>query len=49
MAIIIIGGLITSTVLNLVVTPALYLRYGSSPEPEAVESMVIPVPTGGTD
>jgi Cu/Ag efflux pump CusA len=29
MAIVILGGLVTSTVLNLVVVPTLYLRFGS--------------------
>jgi CzcA family heavy metal efflux pump len=33
MAIIILGGLVTSTVINLFVIPTLYLRFGSSPEP----------------
>ncbi|HEX6287733.1 MAG TPA: efflux RND transporter permease subunit [Herpetosiphonaceae bacterium] len=32
MAIVILGGLVTSTLLNLFVVPALYLRFGSSPE-----------------
>ncbi len=30
MAIVIIGGLVTSTLLNLFVTPSLYLRFGGS-------------------
>lgn len=34
MAITVLGGLITSTSLNLFVLPALYLRFGSSPTPE---------------
>ncbi len=34
MALVIIGGLITSTWLNLFVMPVLYLRYGTSPEPD---------------
>jgi Cu/Ag efflux pump CusA len=34
LAIVIIGGLVTSTLLNLFALPALYLRFGSSPEPE---------------
>ncbi|NIM92579.1 MAG: AcrB/AcrD/AcrF family protein [Anaerolineales bacterium] len=34
MAVIIIGGLITSTWLNLFVMPAMYLRFGRSPEPQ---------------
>ena len=37
MAIVILGGLVTSTVLNLLILPALYLWFGSSevasPEP----------------
>jgi CzcA family heavy metal efflux pump len=32
MAIVVLSGLVTSTVLNLFVMPALYLRFGSSPE-----------------
>jgi Cu/Ag efflux pump CusA len=43
LAIVILGGLVTSTLLNLFVTPSLYLRFGKSrresaspqPEPEA--------------
>ncbi|HJW89721.1 MAG TPA: efflux RND transporter permease subunit, partial [Anaerolineales bacterium] len=34
MAIIIIGGLVTSTLLNLFLLPALYLRFGASREPD---------------
>jgi CzcA family heavy metal efflux pump len=34
MAIVILGGLVTSALLNLFVMPALYLAYGASPEPE---------------
>jgi Cu/Ag efflux pump CusA len=30
MSIVIVGGLITSTVLNLFVVPSLYLRFGKS-------------------
>jgi CzcA family heavy metal efflux pump len=33
MAIVILGGLVTSTALNLLVLPALYARFGSRPEP----------------
>jgi len=33
MAVVILGGLVTSTLLNLLVVPPLYLRLGSSPEP----------------
>jgi Cu/Ag efflux pump CusA len=41
MAIIIIGGLITSALLNLFALPALYLRYGASRE---VDLELLPVP-----
>ena len=34
MAIVILGGLVTSTLVNLFALPALYLRFGSSREPE---------------
>jgi Cu/Ag efflux pump CusA len=30
MAVVILGGIVTSTILNMVVIPALYLRYGSA-------------------
>jgi Cu/Ag efflux pump CusA len=33
MAVVILGGLVTSTLLDLFILPALYLRFGSSPEP----------------
>ena len=33
MAIVILGGVVTATLLNLFIMPALYLRFGSSPEP----------------
>jgi CzcA family heavy metal efflux pump len=39
MAVVILGGLVTSTLLNLFVVPALYLRFGSSPEPAKAESL----------
>jgi Cu/Ag efflux pump CusA len=32
MAVVVLGGLVTATLLNLFVTPALYLRFGSNPE-----------------
>ncbi|HEY6680679.1 MAG TPA: efflux RND transporter permease subunit [Actinomycetota bacterium] len=44
MAITIIGGLITSTVLVLFVLPSLYLRYGSTPEAEPSPTAVVVVP-----
>ena len=34
MAVIILGGLLTSTLLNLVVMPVLYARFGAGPRPE---------------
>jgi Cu/Ag efflux pump CusA len=33
MAVVALGGLFTATLVNLIVIPALYLRFGSSPEP----------------
>jgi len=38
MAIVILGGLVTSTLLNLFVVPSLYLRFGSSLRPDASRS-----------
>jgi CzcA family heavy metal efflux pump len=35
MAIVILGGLVTSTLLNLLITPSLYLRFGRGADPEA--------------
>lgn len=35
MAIVILGGLITSTLLNLFIVPSLYLRFGRGREAEA--------------
>jgi CzcA family heavy metal efflux pump len=40
MAVVILGGLVTSTMLNLFILPALYLRFGSSPVPETVSPQV---------
>ena len=34
MAVVILGGLVTSTLLNLFIIPSLYLRYGSNSKPE---------------
>ncbi|MBY0306580.1 MAG: efflux RND transporter permease subunit [Sphingomonas sp.] len=42
MAIVILGGLVSSTILNLFLMPALYARFGedkSAPEPKAVEAL----------
>jgi Cu/Ag efflux pump CusA len=44
MAIAILGGLITSTLLVLFVLPNLYLRSGSTPAPEPAPTEVITVP-----
>jgi Cu/Ag efflux pump CusA len=40
MAVVILGGLVTSTLLSLFVIPLLYLRFGSSPD-EATDPLVI--------
>ena len=39
LAVVVVGGLVTSTLLNLFILPPLYLRFGSSPEPEAAGSL----------
>jgi CzcA family heavy metal efflux pump len=39
MAVVILGGLATSTFLNLFLVPAVYLRFGSRPEPETSASL----------
>lgn len=39
MALVIIGGLVTSTIYNLLVVPALYLRYGQVTETEFVDAL----------
>jgi Cu/Ag efflux pump CusA len=36
MAVVILGGLVTSTLLNLFIIPPLYLRFGSKREDEIV-------------
>jgi CzcA family heavy metal efflux pump len=41
MAIVILGGIVTSTLLNLFVIPSLYLRFGSSPEPEPAAATAV--------
>jgi CzcA family heavy metal efflux pump len=43
LAVVILGGLVTSTLLNLLVVPALYLRFGKSRRP-AVDVVSVPVP-----
>jgi len=39
MAVVILGGLVTSTFLNLFLVPTVYLRFGSRPEPETSPSL----------
>lgn len=34
MALVVLGGLVTASLLNLFILPAIYLRFGSSPAPE---------------
>ena len=36
MAVVILGGLVTSTLLNLFVVPTLYLRFGRQREPNSL-------------
>jgi Cu/Ag efflux pump CusA len=43
MAVVVLGGLVTATVLSLFILPALYLRFGSRPSPEEI----VPVPDMG--
>jgi hypothetical protein len=43
MAIVILGGLTTSTLLNLFVVPSLYLRFGRAQEAQAVATRTDPV------
>ena len=43
MSAVILGGLVTSTLLNVVVIPAAYLRFGFSAEPETVEEDTVVV------
>ncbi len=42
MAVVILGGLVTSTIVTLFVVPALYAKFGSSPEPELGERAPAP-------
>lgn len=47
LAVVVLGGLVTSTLLNLFVVPALYLRFGSSPELEMSVALA-PAPQAGS-
>ncbi|WP_299431585.1 efflux RND transporter permease subunit [uncultured Meiothermus sp.] len=42
MAIVILGGLVTTTLVNLLVVPALYLRFGASREPDLGLGSAVP-------
>ena len=44
MAIVVLGGLVTTTLLNLFILPALYLRFGANREPE-FDLDAVPVPS----
>ena len=45
MSVVILGGLITTTLLNLVVVPALYLRFGFVAEPDtSAEDLFVKIP-----
>jgi Cu/Ag efflux pump CusA len=41
MAVVILGGLVTSTLLTLFAVPALYLRFGASPEPQPTLQLAV--------
>jgi Cu/Ag efflux pump CusA len=49
MAIVILGGLITSALLNLFIMPTLYLRFGASTIPEPPEPVGVLAPGMGAD
>jgi Cu/Ag efflux pump CusA len=40
MAVVIVGGLVTSTLVSLFILPAAYLRFGPSPEPDESTQLV---------
>ena len=44
MAVVIIGGLVTSTLLNLFVTPSLYLRFGGGRGTRKTAEPTVPAP-----
>ncbi len=45
LAVVVVGGLVTSTLLNLFVVPSLYLRFGRSPRTAAVPAAAMVAPT----
>jgi Cu/Ag efflux pump CusA len=47
MAAVVVGGLITSTLLSLFAIPVLYLRFGSSPEPILESAPFAPINYAG--
>jgi Cu/Ag efflux pump CusA len=51
MAIVILGGLVTSMLLDLYILPALYLRYGASREPDLELQPItgVELPVGAQD
>jgi Cu/Ag efflux pump CusA len=51
LAAVILGGLVTSTLLNLFVLPSLYLRFATSeqPEPSTAQLRVAPAPSAAAD
>ena len=44
MAIVILGGLVTSTLLNLFITPSLYLRFGRGRDDQVIAGTGAPAP-----
>jgi Cu/Ag efflux pump CusA len=44
MAVVILGGIATSTALNMIVIPALYLKYGRTPARRAREELAMGAP-----
>jgi Cu/Ag efflux pump CusA len=44
MAVVILGGLVTSTLLNLFIIPSLFLRFGRGPAPEPARAAFQPTP-----
>jgi CzcA family heavy metal efflux pump len=47
MALVILGGLVTSTLLNLFIMPSLYLRFGAGSVQQETASLLQPGPTSG--